>query len=151
MKSNSILLGLSALFSVCMLVPDIDIDIDIGSQVYAQGSIANSSNSSNATIAAKSDRINLRVEEVSLNKSPTNLVDVAGKIRNNNTVSVHDVKVMAVYFDKNGVVLGKSDKFVSSQSFVLKPGDVMPFQLLDVVAFDKVDKYNMTAFGRVAP
>jgi hypothetical protein len=147
MKSNSILLGLSALFSVCMLVPD----IDIGSQVYAQGSIANSSNSSNATIAEKSDRINLRVEEVTLNKSPTNLVDVAGKIRNNNTVSVHDVKVMAVYFDKNGVVLGKSDKFVSSQSFVLKPGDEMPFQLLDVVAFDKVDKYNMTAFGRVAP
>lgn len=147
MKSNSILLGLSALFSVCMLVPD----IDIGSQVYAQGSIANSSNSSNATIAAKSDRINLRVEEVTLNKSPTNLVDVAGKIRNNNTVSVHDVKVMAVYFDKDGVVLGKSDKFVSSQSFVLKPGDEMPFQLLDVVAFDKVDKYNMTAFGRVAP
>ena len=147
MKSNSILLGLSALFSVCMLVPD----IDIGSQVYAQGSIANSSNSSNATIAEKSDRINLRVEEVTLNKSPTNLVDVAGKIRNNNTVSVHDVKVMAVYFDQNGVVLGKSDKFVSSQSFVLKAGDVMPFQLLDVVAFDKVDKYNMTAFGRVAP
>jgi hypothetical protein len=147
MKSNSILLGLSALFSVCMLVPD----IDIGSQVYAQGSIANSSNSSNATIAEKSDRINLRVEEVTLNKSPTNLVDVAGKIRNNNTVSVHDVKVMAVYFDKDGVVLGKSDKFVSSQSFVLKPGDEMPFQLLDVVAFDKVDKYNMTAFGRVAP
>jgi hypothetical protein len=147
MKSNSILLGLSALFSLCMLVPD----IDIGSQVYAQGSIANSSNSSNATIAEKSDRINLRVEEVTLNKSPTNLVDVAGKIRNNNTVSVHDVKVMAVYFDKDGVVLGKSDKFVSSQSFVLKPGDEMPFQLLDVVAFDKVDKYNMTAFGRVAP
>lgn len=147
MKSNSILLGLSALFSLCMLVPD----IDIGSQVYAQGSIANSSNSSNATIAEKSDRINLRVEEVTLNKSPTNLVDVAGKIRNNNTVSVHDVKVMAVYFDKDGVVLGKSDKFVSSQSFILKPGDEMPFQLLDVVAFDKVDKYNMTAFGRVAP
>ena len=147
MKSNSILLGISALFSVCMLVPD----IDIGSQVYAQGSIANSSNSINSTIAAKSDRINLRVEEVTLNKSPTNLVDVAGKISNNNTFSVHDVKVMAIYFDQNGVVLGKSDKFVSSQSFVLKPGDAMPFQLLDVVAFDKVDKYNMTAFGRVAP
>lgn len=75
MKSNSILLELSALFSVCMLIPD----IDIGSQVYAQGSIANSSNSSNATIAAKSDRINLRVEEVTLNKSPTNLVDVAAR------------------------------------------------------------------------
>jgi hypothetical protein len=147
MKSNSILLGLSALFSVCMMIPD----IDIGSQVSAQGSIAISSNSSNATIAAKSDRINLRVEEVTLNKSPTNLVDVAGKIRNNNTVSVHDMKVLAVYFDKNGVVLGKSDKFVSSQSFILKPGDVMPFQLLDVIAFDKVGKYNMTAFGRVAP
>jgi len=126
-------------------------DIDIGSQVYAQGTIAISSNSSNATIAAKSDRINLQVEEVTLNKSPTNLVEVAGKIRNNNTVNVHDVKVLAVYFDTNGVVLGKSDKFVSSQSFILKPGDVMPFQLLDVIAFDKVGKYNMTAFGRVAP
>jgi hypothetical protein len=146
MKSNSILLGLSALFSVCMMIPD----INIGSQVSAQ-SIANSSNSSNATIAAKNDRINLQVEEVTLNKSPTNLVDVTGKVRNNNTVSVHDVKVQAVYFDNNGVVLGKSDKFVSSQSFILKPGDVMPFQLLDVVAFDKVEKYNMTAFGEVAP
>ena len=146
MKSNSILLGLSALFSVCMMIPD----INIGSQVSAQ-SIANSSNSSNATIAAKNDRINLQVEEVTLNKSPTNLVDVTGKIRNNNTVSVHDVKVQAVYFDNNGVVLGKSDKFVSSQSFILKPGDVMPFQLLDVVAFDKVEKYNMTAFGEVTP
>ena len=147
MKSNGILLGISALFSVSMMIPD----IDIGSQVNAQGSLAISLNSSNATNGVKSDKVNLRVEEVTLNKSPTNLVDVAGKIRNNNTVSMHDVKVMAVYFDKNGVVLGKSDKFVSSQSFVLKPGDVMPFQLLDVVAFDKVDKYNMTAFGRVAP
>ena len=147
MKSNSILLGISALFSVCMMIPD----IDIGSQVNAQGSLAISLNSSNATNGVKSDKINLRVEEVTLNKSPTNLVDVAGKIRNNNTVSMHDVKVMAVYFDKNGVVLGKSDKFVSSQSFILKPGDVMPFQLLDVVTFDKVNKYNMTAIGRVAP
>jgi hypothetical protein len=146
MKSNSILLGLSALFSICMMIPD----INIGPQVSAQ-SIANSSNSSNATIAAKNDRINLQVEEVTLNKSPTNLIDVTGKVRNNSTVSVHDVKVQAVYFDNNGVVLGKSEKFVSSQSFVLKPGDVMPFQLLDVVAFDKVDKYNMTAFGEAAP
>ena len=147
MKSNGILLGISALFSVCMMIPD----IDIGSQVNAQGSLAISLNSSNATNGVKSDKINLRVEEVTLNKSPTNLVDVAGKIRNNNTVSMHDVKVMAVYFDKNGVVLGKSDKFVSSQSFILKPGDVIPFQLLDVVTFDNVNKYNMTAIGRVAP
>ena len=147
MKSNGILLGISALFSVSMMIPD----IDIGSQVNAQGSLTISSNSSNTTNVVKSDKINLRVEEVTLNKSPTNLVDVAGKIRNNNTVGMHDVKVMAVYFDKNGVVLGKSDKFVSSQSFILKPGDVMPFQLLDVVTFDKVNKYNMTAIGRVAP
>ncbi|MDQ5869481.1 MAG: hypothetical protein M3530_07110 [Thermoproteota archaeon] len=144
MKSNSILLGLSALFSVCMVTPN----VDIGAQVYAQGI---STNSSNATTAAKNDRINLQVEELSLSKSPTNLVDVAGKIRNNNTVSVHDMKALAVYFDKNGAVLGKSDKFVSSQSFILKPGDVLPFQLLDVISFDRVGKYNVTAFGDVAP
>ncbi|MDQ5869684.1 MAG: hypothetical protein M3530_08155 [Thermoproteota archaeon] len=147
MKSNSILLGLSALFSVCMMMPN----VDIGAQVYAQGSTTISTNSSNATTAAKNDRINLQVEELSLSKSPTNLLDVAGKIRNNNTVSVNDVKVLAVYFDKNGAVLGKSDKFVSTQSFLLKPGDVMPFQLLDVFSFDRVGKYNMTAFGDVAP
>jgi hypothetical protein len=147
MKSNSILLGLSALFSVCMVTPN----VDIGAQVYAQGSTTISTNSSNATTAAKDDRINLQVEELSLSKSPTNLVDVAGKIRNNNTVSVHDMKALAVYFDKNGAVLGKSDKFVSSQSFILKPGDVMPFQLLDVISFDRVGKYNVTAFGDVAP
>ena len=31
--------------------------IDIGSQVYTQGSIENSSNSSNATITEKSDKL----------------------------------------------------------------------------------------------
>ena len=43
------------------------------------------------------------------------------------------------------------DKFVSSQSFILKPGDVMPFQLLDVSDSRELDSNNITAFGRVAP
>ncbi len=80
-----------------------------------------------------------------VSKSPTSVADVAGKIRNNNSVSVHDVKVVAEYF----AILGKSDNFVSSQSFILKPGDIMSFSLLEVISFDRIGRYNITAFGDV--
>ncbi len=82
MKWNLLFLGLSAFFSVvCITTPD----AEIGSQIYAQGNTTISSNSTNATIAIKNDRINLQVEELLVSKSPTSVADVAGKIRNNNS------------------------------------------------------------------
>lgn len=153
MNRNYVFLNLSAalFFVTGMVTPEMVTD----SEVYAQATANESSNSTNAssTISAngpsKGDKVNLRVEDLSVTKSPTSVTDVAGKIRNNNTVSVNDVKLVAQFLDKNGAVLGKTDKFVASQSFILKPGDEIPFQLLEIVSFDRIDKYNFTAHGEV--
>ncbi len=98
---------------------------------------------------AKGDKVILKIEELSVTKSPTSVTDVVGKIRNNNTVSVNDVKLITQFFDESGALLGKSDKFVSSESFVLKPGDVLPFQRLEIVSFDNIKSSQIQAYGSV--
>jgi len=59
------------------------------------------------------------------------------------------VKVNAQFFDKDGTVLSNTTKFVSSQSFILKPGDSLPFEFLEIISFDRVARYNITALGVV--
>jgi exosome complex RNA-binding protein Rrp4 len=153
MKRDHIFLGLSAalFFAVGMVTPD----KDTGSEVYAQGTTNMSSNSTNSlstnttSTLAKGDKVTLKIEELTVTKSPTSVTDVIGKIRNNNTVSVNDVKLITQFFDKDGALLGKSDKFVSSESFVLKPGDVLPFERLEIVSFDRIKTSQIQAYGSV--
>ncbi|HEX9318913.1 MAG TPA: hypothetical protein VF884_08260 [Nitrososphaeraceae archaeon] len=153
MKRDHIFLGLSAalFFVMGMVTPE----NDTGSEVYAQGTTNMSSNSTNSSSTnttstlAKGDKVILKIEELSVTKSPTSVTDVVGKIRNNNTVSVNNVKLITQFFDESGALLGKSDKFVSSESFVLKPGDVLPFQRLEIVSFDRIDRNNITTYGDV--
>lgn len=153
MKREHIFLGLSAalFFVIGMVTPE----TDMGSEVYAQSTTnvssnsTNSSSTTNTSTLAKSDKVSLKIEELSVTKSPTSVTDVVGQIRNNNTVSVNDVKLISQFFDKDGALLGKTDKFVSSESFVLKPGDVLPFQRLEIISFDRIGKNNITAYGDV--
>jgi hypothetical protein len=153
MKRDHIFLGLSAalFFAIGMVTPE----TDTGSEVYAQSTTnmssnsTNSSSTNNTSTMEKGDKVSLKIEELSVTKSPTSVTDVVGNIRNNNTVSVNDVKLISQFFDKDGALLGKSDKFVSSQSFILKPGEVLQFQRLEIVSFDRIGKSNITAYGDV--
>jgi hypothetical protein len=126
----------------------------LDSEVFAQETNASSNNnvstSANTPITlAKGNKVGLQVEELSVTKSATAVTEVKGKIRNNNTVSVNDVKVNAQFFDKDSTVLSNTTKFVSSQSFILKPGDTLPFEFLEIISFDRVARYNITALGVV--
>lgn len=127
-------------------------EISLGSGVFAQerniSSDSNVATSGNTTSTlVKGDKVGLQVEDLSVTKSATSVTDVKGKIRNNNTVSVNDVKVNAEFFDKDGTLLGNSSKFISSQSFILKPGDTLPFEFLEIISFDRIAKSNITALG----
>ncbi|HEY7110480.1 MAG TPA: FxLYD domain-containing protein [Nitrososphaeraceae archaeon] len=148
MKKNYLFSGLmSALcFVVCIMTQDIDIRTD----VYAQNSSGMLSNSTNATgLMTKNDKVGLQIEDLSVTKSPTGIADIIGKIRNNSTTNVNDLNVTAEFFDKDGASIDKSDRFVTSQSFVLKPGEVVPFKLLPIVSFDRIGNYTITANGDV--
>jgi hypothetical protein len=149
MKKNYLFSGLSSAlcFAVCIMIQD----IDIRSDAYAQGSSVLLSNSSNATSSmTKNEKIGLQIEDLSVTKSPTGIADITGKIRNNSTANVNDVKVAAEFFDKEGASIDKSDRFVTGQSLVLKPGEVVPFKLLPIVSFERIGNYTITATGDVA-
>lgn len=155
MKRDHIFLGLSAALFFAIGMVTTETETDTGSEVYAQSTTnmssnsTNSSSTNNTSTLAKGDKVSLKIEELSVTKSPTSVTDVIGNIRNNNTVSVNDVKLISQFFDKDGALLGKTDKFVSSQSFVLKPGEVLQFQRLEIVSFDRIGKSNITAYGEV--
>ena len=59
------------------------------------------------------------------------------------------MRLISQFFDKDGALLGKTDKFVSSQSFTLKPGDELTFERLEIGTFDRIGKNNITAYGDV--
>jgi hypothetical protein len=148
MKKKYLFSGLSSalFFVVCIMTQD----IDIRSDAYAQDSNVSLSNSSNATSSmTKNDKISLLIEDLSVTKSPTGIADTAGKIRNNSTVNVNDLMVSAEFFDKEGDSINKSDRFVTSQSLILKPGEVVPFKLLPIVSFERIGNYTITATGDV--
>lgn len=148
-KHHTFLGGFVLLF---FAISTIMTEISLGSGVFAQerniSSDSNVSTSANTTSTlVKGDKVGLQVEDLSVAKSATSVTDVKGKIRNNNTMSVNDVKVNAEFFDKDGTLLGNSSKFISSQSFILKPGDTLPFEFLEIISFDRIAKYNITALG----
>ena len=149
MEGDCLFSGLStALFLVvCMIAPSFNLQPDL----YAQGSTMTSLNNTHfKSSITTGDKINLQVEDLSVTISPTDgLVHATGKIRNNATLSVNDVMVVAEFFGKDGSLLDKFDKSVSRQSFVLKPGEVIPFKFLDIIPFGigGFGKHNIVAFG----
>jgi hypothetical protein len=148
MKKHNTFLSTLLFFAIGTITTQMGLD----SEVFAQDTNAslntNVSISANTTTTlAKGDKVGLQVEELSVTKSATAVTEVKGKIRNNNTMSVNDVKVNAQFFDKDGTVLSNASKFVSSQSFILKPGDTLPFEFLEIISFDRIARYNITALG----
>ena len=118
------------------------------SETYGQTSQQIPANSS-ANVTTNASKVKLDIENLSITRSPLGQVDVMGSIRNNNSVNVDDIKVIAEYFDKDGVSIKKTDKLVTNPSHVAKPGDIISFQMSEVISFGKVNNHNLTAYGDV--
>jgi hypothetical protein len=150
MKKRNTFLGryTPLLFAIGTIMTQPGLDSEVFAQEMNASSNTNVSASANTTITlAKGDKVGLLVEDLSVTKSATAVTEVKGKIRNNNAMSVNDLKVNGQFFDKDGALLGNTSKFVSSQSFILKPGDTLPFEFLEVISFDRIARYNITAVG----
>ena len=132
-------LSIIPLLAIC--IPFFNIDV----QAQQQSSSVN--NSSNNTANVKSDKINLAIENLSVDRSVTNLVEIKGDVKNNSTLDLHEVKVSAEYFDKTGNLLEKVEHFITSPSHILKPNEKVSFDNLEVIGFHKLGDYNIVATG----
>ena len=132
-------LSIIPLLAIC--IPSFNIDV----QAQQQSSSVN--NSSNNTANVKSDKINLAIENLSVDRSVTNLVEIKGDVKNNSTLDLHEVKVSAEYFDKTGNLLEKVEHFITSPSHILKPNEKISFDNLEVIGFHKLGDYNIVAIG----
>lgn len=126
------------LLSIC--IPSLSIDVQA-----QQSSLIN--NTSNSTANIKGDRINLAIENLLVEKSVTNLIEIKGDVKNNSTLDLHEVKVSAEYYDKTGTLLEKVEHFITSPSFILKPNEQVSFDSLEVIGFQKLGDYNIVASG----
>lgn len=126
------------LLSIC--IPSFSIDVQA-----QQSSLIN--NTSNSTANLKGDRINLAIENLLVEKSVTNLIEIKGDVKNNSTLDLHEVKVSAEYYDKTGTLLEKVEHFITSPSFILKPNEQVSFDSLEVIGFQKLGDYNIVASG----
>ncbi len=126
------------LLSIC--IPSFNIDV----QAQQSPSI---NNTFNGTANVKNDRINLAIENLVVDRSVTNLVEIKGDVKNNSTLDVHEVKVSAEYYDKTGTLLEKIEHFITSPSFILKPNEQVSFDSLEVIGFHKLGDYNIAATG----
>ena len=128
------------LLSIC--IPSFSIDVQAQQQ---QSSSIN--NTSNSTANIKADRINLAIENLVVDRSVTNLIEIKGDIKNNSTLDLHEIKVSAEYYDKTGTLLEKVEHFITSPSFILKPNEQVSFDCLEVIGFHKLGDYNIVASG----
>ena len=132
-------LSIIPLLAIC--IPSFNIDV----QAQQQSSSVN--NFSNNTANVKSDKINLAIENLSVDRSVTNLVEIKGEVKNNSTLDLHEVKVSAEYYDKTGTLLEKVEHFITSPSYILKPNEEVSFNNLEVIGFHKLGDYNIVANG----
>ena len=112
-----------------------------------------SNNTSNNTAAiVKEDKINLALENLNVNRSVTNSVVIKGDIKNNSTLDLYEVKVIAEYYDKTGTLLEKVEHFITSPSYILKPNGQVSFNILEVVGFgyNKLGDYKIVASGETS-
>ena len=108
-----------------------------------------SNNTSNNTANVKSDKINLVFENLSVNRSVTNSVEIKGEIKNNTPLDLQEIKISAEYYNKTGTLLAKVEHFITSPSYILKPNQLISFNILEVLGFgfDKLGDYNIFASG----
>jgi len=103
--------------------------------------------SENSTATIKVDKINLTIENFLVDRGGTNLVEIKGDIKNNSTDDLHEIKIHAEYYDKKGGLLEKVDHFITSPAYILKPDKQVPFDITEVIAFNKLGDYKIVASG----
>ena len=98
----------------------------------------------------KPSKMFLKIEDLKINKGPTGAIDVTGKVRNNSTKNVQDIKLTASYYDDTNSLLGKTVKFLSNPSENVKPNGVKDFNFVETVTFARIAHSTVNATANEA-
>ncbi|MDR4510103.1 MAG: hypothetical protein MRJ93_00160 [Nitrososphaeraceae archaeon] len=90
----------------------------------------------------------LEIRDLTIERSPTNLLEVKGNVYNNSTSELHDIKLTMKFFDKEGSPLVKNEYFITAPSYVMKTDDQLSFDKLEVVNFQKLGDSEIIATGK---
>ena len=96
------------------------------------------------------NKVNLKIQDLSVARVPTRSTEILGKVVNNSTSNVQDVVINMVFYDKKGTLLDKFERPLTPNAFVLKPGESHPFNLSDLVSFYRINTSNVIATGNTA-
>lgn len=125
-RKNILFLSIS-LFILALVISTFQITTNI---VYSQGS---------------PNKANLKIQDLSITRSPTAIAEIKGNVVNNNTSNVDDIIIHMIFYDKAGNQIDKFDRYATQPSFVLKPGGSHSFNFLEVVSFNRISGSNVTA------
>jgi hypothetical protein len=98
----------------------------------------------------KPSKMFLKIEDLKINKGVYNNIDVTGKVRNNSTKNVQDIKLTASYYDDTNSLLGKTVKFLSNPSENVKPNGVKDFNFVETVTFARIAHSTVNATANEA-
>ena len=104
---------------------------------YLLTQIYTGDNPANAA-TGKPSKIFLKIENFKIKKGPASSIDVTGKVGNNSTKNVQDVKLTASYYDDTNSLLTKTVKFLSNPSENFKPNGIKNFDFVETVTFTRI-------------
>jgi hypothetical protein len=86
----------------------------------------------------KPSKVFLKIEDFKINKGPGSSIDVTGKVVNNSSKTVQDIKLTASYYDDTNTLLTKSVKFLSNPSENVKPNGIKNFNFVETATFTRI-------------
>src|SRR6185437_579480 len=90
------------------------------------------------------NKVKLKIENLAITRTPTG-IEIKGNIYNNSTSNVDDILINMAFYDKVGKKIDNFERYATQPSFILKPAQSHSFNYLEVVAFYKINKSNVTA------
>ena len=108
--------------------------------------VTNSSSTEPTSTASSQEfeTVSIPIEDLVISKSSQGLVELTASVRNNHTFDIHDIKIIAEFFDKDGNSLGKIDEYVTQPSHMLKPNEKYSFSTLEVISHYRLGSTNVT-------
>jgi hypothetical protein len=110
-------------------------------------SLDNINNYNTAFAQSTTNKVNLKIQDLSVARVPTGTTEILGKVINNSTSDVHNIAINMAFYDKKGTLLGSFDNPLTPTAFVLKPGESHPFHFSELVSFYRINTSNVTATG----
>ena len=93
----------------------------------------------------KTDKVILRIDNLSVTRTPKGITEIKGNVVNNSTSSVNDITIDMGFFSKDGRLLGKFNRYATQHSFILKSDEPNSFNFFEIVSFYRISKTNVTA------